>query len=52
MPKKKSSPVSPPPKVKESEWASKIEIAMEIRESSAEARKGKPLSFPTGLHRR
>lgn len=49
---RKALPVSAPSKGKESEWAAKVEIALQVRESSAEARKGKPMSFPTGLRRR
>jgi hypothetical protein len=47
-----SLPVSAPSKAKESEWAVKIERALQIRESSAEARRGKPMSFPAGLRQR
>lgn len=51
-PVSKALPVSAPSKGKESEWAAKVEIALQIRESSAETRKGKPMSFPTGSRRR
>jgi hypothetical protein len=35
-----------PPAAKEGAWEKKIERAMEIRESTAKAREGKPVSFP------
>lgn len=37
----------PPEEAKDRQLAKKIERALEIRESSAKARKGKPVSFPT-----
>jgi hypothetical protein len=45
-------PLKAPSKAKGGEWAVKVERAMQIRESSAAARRGKPMSFPTGMHRR
>jgi hypothetical protein len=47
----KKAPLTPPKGSKEGKWATKIERAMQIRQASAEARKGKPLAFPTRLTR-
>lgn len=48
---RKQESLAPPKGSKESQWATKIDRAMEIRKASAETRKGKPLAFPTRLAR-
>jgi hypothetical protein len=47
-----TAPISTPSNARGGEWAVKIEKALQIRQSSAEARKGRPMSFPAGLRRR
>jgi hypothetical protein len=46
--RKQREPVlRPPQKTKDVDWSRKTERALEIRESTAKAREGKPLAFPT-----
>ncbi len=44
--------ISTPSLGKGGEWAGKLERALQVRESSAQSRKGKPMSFPMGMRRR
>jgi hypothetical protein len=43
---RESLPIPPPAETKEGAWERKIERAIEIRESTAKAREGKPVAFP------